>query len=61
MKKKKKKESSSSSRDHTDPLFKFAQVYSYCVTKLMFKYFKELVPSALRGMFPTSEDIHSYP
>ena len=58
---------SSSPRDHTDPLFKsleilpFYKVYSYCVAKLMFKYVEELVSSALRGMFPTCEDIHSYP
>ena len=33
----------------------------YCVTKLMYKYVKELVPSSLRDMFTTTEDIHSYP
>ena len=27
----------------------------------MYKYVKELVPSSLRDMFTTSEDIHSYP
>ena len=53
--------------DHTDRLFKlieilpFSKVYSYCVTKFMFQCVKKLVPSALRGMFPTNEDMHSYP
>lgn len=58
---------SSKPREHTEPLFKslkilpFSKIYLYCVTKLMFKYVKQLVPRTLLSMFSTSEETHTYP
>ena len=57
---------SSGARDHTAELFKslnilpFKKVYQYCIAKLMFKFAKQIVPSAMRDMFSTNENTHSY-
>lgn len=57
---------SSGYRAHSEPLFKrlnilpLSKMYSYCIVKLMYKFRKHQVPTALNSMFETREQIHPY-
>ena len=58
--------SKSSYDAHTEPLFKalrilkFADIYKFQVSKMMFLFRKGLLPSAFCNMFPLRNTFHSY-